>query len=1186
MSNIQAFKQSIEEYLKVRRINRELFANKLGYGREHVSRILHGKAKMPEGFVHSTIRVLAELDCIHGKGQARKLLRLMDELDFTLDDWNTKPLAMLDDTASSDITIVAEASSFQQDVAHDTYESTAFPLWTVPYPRNPLFTGRDDILNRLHQQLFTERHNETTTSKAALTQPQAIKGLGGIGKTQIAIEYAYRSSALYACVFWINAATETALISSFVDIAKQLPSFLARNETDQQELVAAVKRWLEQHNQRWLLIFDNIEADDFPLMQKYLPQRGNGSILFTTRANSVRSLGASSIEVEKMELMEGTKMLLRHVERFDRAFQILDEARNETTRVVIDEAIATVIDEATNLVIVLDHFPLALDQAGAYIEETGCSLADYLQIYQAHRKELLERRGLQATDYPDSVVTTWSLSFDKVEQANLAATELLRLCAFLAPDNIPEELITNGVAHWSPPLQQAASNLFSFNQMIEELLKFSLVQRLVETQTLSIHRLVQAVQRDTMEPDEQRQWADSVIQAVNEVFPLQPSDIATWPQCLRYLDQAQVCNTLIEQYILPLTTPRRMMIDAHRLPRWAKKVAPWKKINSFLRHVRSLLLLVSLLKSTPYGEKSSLVKAASLLNRTGLYLIHHALYAQAEPLYQHALAIFEWELGANHPDTATGLNNLAGLYEKQGRYGEAEPLLLRALAITEEELGAEHPDTASSLGNLAILYESQGRYAEAEPLYQRALAITEQQLGVEHPDTATNLDNLAGLYERQGRYEEAGPLYQRALVITEQKLGAEHPDTATRLNNLAGLYNSQGRYEEAEPLCQRALAITEQQLGVEHPNTATSLDNLAGLYESQGRYEEVEPLYQRALSIRQTQLGVEHSDTAVSLNNLAGLYEIQGRYEEAEPLYLRALVIRQAQLGTEHPDTATSLNNLAILYKRQGRYREAEPLFLHALSIRQTQLGAEHPDTVSSLNNLAGLYESQGRYKEAEPLYQHALAIFEEELGVDHPDTANSLNGLAVLYEKQGRYQEAEPLYLRALAIKQAQLGDEHPDTAVSLNNLAGLYESQGRYEEAEPLYLRALAIKQTQLGTEHPSTAISLNNLAFLYESQGRYEEAEPLYQHALAIKQAQLGIEHPDTASSLNNLAKLYQVRGRYPEAEPLYKRALTICTQQLGSEHPTTQRVRSNYVSLQREIGRDEEADLLEAKGYLPS
>src|SRR5258708_21387738 len=246
-----------------------------------------------------------------------------------------------------------------------------------------------------------------------MTQTHANKGPGRIGKPENAVQYAYRSRDLgrYTHTLWVNAASEETIIASFVTIADLLPSLAARNETDQHKLVEAVKRYLGQCKQRWLLIFDN--ADDVALVRDYLPHQGNGSIVLTTRAHAAGSL-AASIEVEIMGFIEGTQLLLPRAQRFEQAS---------------DEE----INQARNLLVALDHFPLALDQAGAYIEETGCGFVGYLQVYHTHRKELLARRGGPETiNYPDSVMTTWSLSFQKVEQANPAAAELLRLCAFLA----------------------------------------------------------------------------------------------------------------------------------------------------------------------------------------------------------------------------------------------------------------------------------------------------------------------------------------------------------------------------------------------------------------------------------------------------------------------------------------------------------------------------------------------------------------------------------------------------------------------------------------------------------------------------------------------------------------------------------------------------------------------------------
>jgi tetratricopeptide (TPR) repeat protein/transcriptional regulator with XRE-family HTH domain len=722
-------------------------------------------------------------------------------------------------------------------------------IWTVPFRRNPHFTGRDELLAHLHQHLSPKAHDDTVVTRtAALTQPQAIKGLGGIGKTQIAVEYAYRSceQECYTHTIWVNAASEEAILASLITLAELLPQFPGKKEVDQSKLVAAIKRWLEQSRESWLLIFDN--ADDISLMQEYLPQRGNGSILLTTRGHAVGSL-AVSIEVEKMGFIEGTQLLLRRAQRFAHAS---------------DEE----INQAGNIVVALDHFPLALDQAGAYIDETQCSLVDYLSTYQIHRKTLLARRGTQATNYPDSVATTWSLSFQKVEQRSPAAAELLCLCAYLSPDRIPEELIQNGATYWPPALQRAAGDLFTFNQLLEELLKFSLVKRLVEEQMLSIHRLVQAVQIARMEREEQWQWAKRVVHAVNEVFPRAAHDADAWPLCLRYLEQAQACDTLIQQYQLMFS------------------------------------------------------EAADLLNRTGRYVFEHTSYTLAEPLYQRSLHIFEQQLGPEHPDMAYPLNNLATLYKEQGKYAEAEPLYRRALHIREQQLGPEHLEVAHPLNGLALLYYRQGKYEEAEPLYQRALHILEQQVGPEHRQVAYPLNNLANLYQEQGKYAEAEPLYQRALHIREQQLGPEHPQIAIPLTNLAELYQKQGKYTEAEALYQRALHILEQQLGPRHPNLAYPLHDLATLYTEQGKYVQAELLFQRVLSLREHALAAPHPDTANTLHHFAALQASQSKQEEAALLYQRALTMRGQIYGPQNPKTIETRENLLAVLIALGKTEE------------------------------------------------------------------------------------------------------------------------------------------------------------------------------------------------------------------------------------------------------------------------
>jgi len=713
--------------------------------------------------------------------------------------------------------------------------STAM-LWNVPFPRNPFFTGREAILTDLRSTL-------TSNQRAAITQPQAISGLGGIGKTQTAIEYAYRYQDDYLAVLWVRSSTREELLIDFIAIANLL-HLPEKDAQDQSITINAVKGWLETHT-RWLLILDN--ADELDLLRAFMPGGNTGHILLTTRAQSMSGL-AHKVTIARMGREEGVLLLLR------RAGLIVPDA-------TVEEAAETDRAKALTLVQELDGLPLALDQAGAYIEETRSSLSGYLTLYQEQRAKLLAWRGGRAFEHPAPVATTWSLSFEKVEQANPAASELLRLCAYLAADAIPEEIITHGAEDLGPVLGPVAADQFALDMALRELLSYSLVERDSEAHTLSLHRLVQAVLKDAMDEEAQQQWAERTVKAVNAAFP--DSEFANWQHCQRLLPQAQACARLIEQWSL------------------------------------------------------AFAEAARLLNQAGYYLQARAQYDEALPLYQRALAICEKTLGLEHPTTATSLNNLALLYRAQGNYQEALPLSEHALAICDRTLGPEHPNTASSLNKLAGLYQDLGNYQEALPLLKRALAICDRTLGPEHPNTASSLNNLAGLYRAQGNYQEALPLCQRALAICEKTLGPEHPDTAQNLNNLAGLYQDQGNYQEALPLYQRALAIREQQpLGPEHPDTAQSLNKLAGLYQDLGSYQEALPLSEHALAICERTLEPEHPDMAQSLNNLALLYRAQGDYQEALPLYQRALVICEKTLGPEHPSTKIVRTNYTALLKQ------------------------------------------------------------------------------------------------------------------------------------------------------------------------------------------------------------------------------------------------------------------------------
>jgi hypothetical protein len=349
-------------------------------------------------------------------------------------------------------------------------------LWNIPYARNPLFTGRENVLKRLYDAL--------RVSKTA-----AINGLGGIGKTQTAVEYAYRNRDDYDTILWVKAESLESINSDFVTIAHLL-KLPEKQEQEQHLIIEAVKRWFKDHA-GWLLIFDN--ADDLEIVRNFLPTDGKGHILLTIRAQATRRI-AQRIEIDEMDQDEGALFLLRRAIILNPDDPL--EAASST-----NQATAREISQ------VMDGLPLALDQAGAYIEDTQWSLTDYLHLFQIRKEELLQRRGKLTTDHPDSVATTWSLAFEKLQQANPAAADLLRLCSFLDPDVIQEEIITEGASELGSVLQPIAADPIKLNDAIGTLLSYSLVRRNPD-HTLSIHRLVQVIFKHSMNKSTQRRWAE------------------------------------------------------------------------------------------------------------------------------------------------------------------------------------------------------------------------------------------------------------------------------------------------------------------------------------------------------------------------------------------------------------------------------------------------------------------------------------------------------------------------------------------------------------------------------------------------------------------------------------------------------------------------------------------------------
>ena len=636
-------------------------------------------------------------------------------------------------------------------------------IWNIPHQRNPNFVGRDKLLDRIRETLTSEK-------AAALT---AIHGLGGVGKTQLAAEYAYRHKADYEVVWWIKSEKPETLASDYSMLAALL-DLPQKEEREQTMIVAAVRDWLN-HNRGWLLVFDNARhADD---VREYLPQNRAGHVLITSR-DPIWGSVAKPLEVEELPREDSIKFLLERTGQEDKT-------------------------AADKLAAQLGDLPLALEQAGAYIETTGKPLAEYLALFQRSKAELLGRN--RPVNYPDTVATTWEISFREVEKESAAAAGLMNLCAFLAPDDIPLSMLRDDAEDLPVELSAPVADELKLDDAIAALRRYSLMER--SGDSLSVHRLVQLVARERLSEDEQKKWAESAVRVVNEAFPSESFDVRTWPSCARLLQHA--------------------------------------------------------LTAAEFGAGLKVAPEATgrLLNQAGLYFQGRALYAEAREAYERALRIDEAAFGPDHPEVATDVNNLGGVLIDLGELAEARECFERALRIGEATLGPDHPKVAIRVNNLGLVLNALGDMAEARECFERALRIDEAAFGPDNPDVASIVNNLGLVLKDLGELAEARQCFERALRIGEATFGPGHPHVATYVNNLGLVLNALGDLTGARPHFERALRIRESTFGLEHPDVANSVWWLGTLMEAMGDLDGARQYYERALQIYLKFLGEAHPDT-------------------------------------------------------------------------------------------------------------------------------------------------------------------------------------------------------------------------------------------------------------------------------------------------------------------------------------
>ena len=835
--------------------------------------------------------------------------------------------------------------------------AAAVGMNNLPRPPTAVFVGRESAMARLQAAL---------SGQGSAVVTQAVHGLGGVGKSELALQFAHHHRHQYQVTWWVTADSAARAEVGLAALAGRLCPDFASTATTAEAAGWAVT-WLQVHA-GWLLVLDNVT--DPADIRSLLGQLHGGHILLTTRRDIGWHKAAAPVRLDVLDPGPAVDLIT------DVTGQASPADRKTAAEIASE----------------LGFLPLALDQATAYIAHMRITLDRYMALLRQHPARM-HGAVPEGTDAQRTIDRIWDITLDAMREASYPAVSLLHVIACYAPDSIPRALFTDS----------------GDDEALGLLASYSMIT--LTPDAVSIHRLLQAVILAQPGTGDLAAEAarDTALRRLTQAIPgnLQ-TDVTAWPV-------ARAVSTHIDS----LASRYPPGDEPAALGSLLSNVSVFHRTQGSYQRAHDLCTTALTITEAALGPDHP--DTALRLGNLAATYSDLGRPADALPLERRALAITEAVLGAGHPDTALRLGNLAASYRDLGRSASALPLEQRALAITEAALGPDHPDTARRLGNLAATYSEQGQHADALPLAQRALVIIEAALGPDHPDTALRLGNLAATYRHLGRYADALPLARRALAVTEAALGPNHPDTAQRLGNLAAIHSALGQYTDALPLEQRALAVTRTALGPDHPDTALRLENLAATYSDLRRYADALRLEQRSLTITEATLGPDHPDTARRLGHLAAIYRALGQYTDALSLGKRALTVTEAALGPGHPDTGRRLDNLAVIYRFQGNSGDALPLARRALAITEAACGPDHPDTARRLGNLAAIYRALGQYTDALPLEHRALAITEAALAPDHPDIARRLGNLAATYRHLGRYADALPLEERALTVTEAQ---------------------------------------------------------------------------------------------------------------------------------------------------------------------
>jgi tetratricopeptide (TPR) repeat protein len=818
-------------------------------------------------------------------------------------------------------------------------------------PRNATFTGRNAILNEIR-----DRFAESTSQEV---RPQALFGLGGVGKTQVALEYVHRFMADYDLVWWSSAEHTDDVLVSLARLAERMGVGGGEDDMALASREAVQKLSQGEPTGRSLLVFDN--ADDPADLLPLLPRSGGAHILVTSR-NQAWDQNNTAQRIDVF-------------------------AREESVDHLTLRAPGLTAEAADRVAEALGDLPLAVEQAAAWLAATATPIEEYLRQLDEQTTRVLELK--KPVDYPDTVAATWNVSIARLRERSPAAVRLLQLCAFLAPEPIHSDLLySKAMIDALKPYDSALQDSLLLGQVINEIGRFALAK--VDQSSIQVHRLVQAVIRAQLSEEEQRQARHVVHTVLSGARPDGDEPIdnpATWPR----FDLIWPHLTASDARNCTDAETRRLLIDRVRYL-WKRGDFPGaqQRAEQLLDDWRPVL-----------GEDD--VQYLYLRGQLANVLRSQGRYVEAGEVDRDLLERQRRVLGATHPYTYVTMSGLSSDLAALGRYREAVDLAGAAHTGFSQTFHESHPRTLNAANNLALALRMVGRYEEALRIDQDTLERRRTILSDDHPYTLNSAEQVGRDLREVGRYRESVAQLSRTYDAYKRLLKKDFPGTLRCAKSLAVSLRRDGQLEDARRLTTATRAEYRVQYAASTPDSlACDLNLAADLFAA----DEQEAARDTALEVLAEYMrvpGEAHPYTQTALNNLGIFHWGCGELDEAEAVFLKVLARMTEVLGEQHPHTLFAGANYANVLVSMGRLAEAHEFEERAVAALRDVLGAHHPETLAVAANRALTLRGLGREEEAARLHAETLEELRHLLGSD--------NGITRVAGQQRRvYRDLEPL--------------------------------------------------------------------------------------------------------------------------------------------------------------------------------